>query len=88
MLNVSYHLPNNNDFWPQLFVNRKDVNETESEDHIVHTKDIPAKFIGPLEHPKHMMKKIHYGKSTTQWTTCKITALKGGCDEESAHTLK
>lgn len=87
VLNVSHHLPKNDDFWSQLFVNGKDVNETEGEDHVVHTKDIPAKSIRPLEHPEHRMKEIHFGNSTTQWTTRKITALTGGCNEEGAHTL-
>lgn len=51
-VNVSHHLANNDDFWSQLFVNCKDVNETEGEDHVVHTQHIPAKFIRPREHPE------------------------------------
>lgn len=50
-VNVSHHLANNDDFWSELFVNGKDVNETEGEDHVVHTQDIPAKSIRPVEHP-------------------------------------
>lgn len=63
LLNVSHHLPNNDDFGSQLFVNGKDVNETDGEDHVVHAKDIPAKFIRPIEHPEHRAKDINYGNS-------------------------
>lgn len=42
---VSHHFANNDDFWPQLLVNCKDVNEAKSEDHVVHTKDVSAKSI-------------------------------------------
>lgn len=50
VLCVSHHLANDDDFWPQLFMNGKDVNEAKGEHHVVHTQDIPSKFIGPLEH--------------------------------------
>lgn len=39
---VSHHLANNDDLWSHLFVNGKDVNETQSEDHVVHTQDVAA----------------------------------------------
>lgn len=48
---VSHHLAKNDDFWSQLFVNGKYVNETESEDHVVHTQEIPTKLIRPIKHP-------------------------------------
>lgn len=52
-LNVSHHLANNDDFWPELLVNGKDVNEAKCEDHVVHAEDVPAKFIWPLKHPAY-----------------------------------
>lgn len=42
---ISHHLANNDDFWSQLFVNGKDVNEAEGEYHVVHTQDISAKSV-------------------------------------------
>lgn len=71
----SHHLPNNDGFWSQLFVDGEDVNETECEDHEVHTKDLPAEFVWPPEHSKHRTKEMYYGNSTTQWNASKITAL-------------
>lgn len=44
-LNVSHHLANYDDLWPELLVNGKDVNEAKCEDHVVHAEDVPAKFI-------------------------------------------
>lgn len=61
MVMVSHHLADNDDFWSQLFVNGKDVNEAKGEDHVVHTQDIPAESIRPLEHPKTQ------GEANTQW---------------------
>lgn len=45
MVNNSHHLSNNYDFWSQLFVNSKDVDETEGEHHVIHAKDFPSKFV-------------------------------------------
>lgn len=39
---ISHHFANNDDFWSQLFVNCKDVDEAKSEDHVVHAEDVPA----------------------------------------------
>lgn len=74
MLNVSHHLPNNDDLWSQLFVDGEDVNETDGEDHVIHAKDIPAKVIRPVEHPERI-NDINYGNSTTKWSTLRITAI-------------
>ena len=49
---VSHHLANDDDFWPQLFVNGKDVDETEGEDHVVHTQEFPANSVRQFEHPE------------------------------------
>lgn len=58
--NVSHHLAKNNDFRSQLFVNGEDVNETESEDHVVHTQESPTKFIRPIKHPRRQAAGIKY----------------------------
>lgn len=80
-LNVSHHLANDDDFWPELLVNGKDVNEAKCEDHVVHAEDVPAKFVRPLEHPAYeddnqtninipVIEKNYCGNSTTVWTDC------------------
>lgn len=45
MVDGSHHLPNNYDFWSQLFMNSKDVDETEGEHHVIHAEDVPSKFV-------------------------------------------
>lgn len=54
--NVSHHLAKHYDFWSQLFVNGEDVNEAESEDHVVNTHEIPTKFKSHIKHPKNRSK--------------------------------
>lgn len=45
MVDDSHHLPNNYDFWSQLFVNSKDVDETEGEHHVIQAEKVPSKFV-------------------------------------------
>lgn len=53
-------------------MNDKNVNEAKSENHVVQAKDIPPKFMGPVEHPETHSNLNQCGNSTTQWQSLEL----------------